>query len=267
MRFRRIITPVLAFILSIVFMVSATAAGVRVTGELKHANQVGIGETYQGTIVLRNPTDTDQQVKIYQKDYLYNYKGENFYGEPGEDSRSNAEWISLGSQQLTLDPHEKRTITYTVDVPDDETLTGTYWSMIMVEGSPKSPSEKKSGASIIQNTRYAVRIDTNIGGTGTRKIRIIDSQLKKTDQGLSFQLNVKNTGERYLAPIVVLEVYDKKGETIGRFKTQKFSLHPGCSVGYLVSLPELESGNYPAMLYIDNLDQYVWGTQVELDVS
>ena len=144
----------------------------------------------------------------------------------------------------------------------------------MVEGSSESSpvtstgNESQAGASIVSKVRYAVRIDTNIGDTGVRSIAVIGSHMRQTDDGLSFQVDIENTGERALGPVVSLEVYNEQGDFIGRFDSEngKQSLHQRCSVVYKVPVPALESGAYPAMLYIDNLDEYVWSAQVNIKV-
>jgi len=278
MRFKRVVVLAFSCLLLVSFAYRCVMADVDVANGLKHVDVVEIGETYQGMIVLKNDSDTTQEIRMYQTDYLYYYDEAGVrrvrYGEPGQDPRSNAHWISFDSHQLRIPPHEERSITYIVSVPSDETLVGTYWSLIMVQpvavsAAPSSTlNESQVGANVTQLVRYAVRIETNIGDTGTREISIIGSQLSETDDGLLFRVYIENIGQRCLKPIICLEVYDEQGNLEGRFdsETRQRSIHPGCSARYLVSLPALESGSYPAMLYIDNLDEYVWGAQVNIEV-
>ena len=277
MRFKRVVVLAFSCLLLVSFAYRCVMADVDVANGLKHVDVVEIGATYQGMIVLKNDSDTTQEIRMYQTDYLYYYAGEVRrvrYGEPGQDPRSNAHWISFDAHQSPLAPHEERLISYTVSVPSDETLVGTYWSLIMVQpvavsAAPSSTlNESQVGANVIQLVRYAVRIETHIRDTGTREISIIGSQLSEADDGLLFRVDIKNIGQRCLKPITYLEVYDEQGSLVGRFdsETRERSIHPGCSVRYRFPLAGVPGGKYKALVIFDNGDEYVWGAQYDLEL-
>ena len=73
-------------------MPCVSVAGVSVTSGLTYEKEAQVGETCRGVIQLRNTGEDPQEVKIYQTDYLFFCDGRNIYGEPGKDSRSNADW-------------------------------------------------------------------------------------------------------------------------------------------------------------------------------
>ena len=60
------------------------------------------GETYRGTIVLRNTGAAPAEAKVYQTDYSFAADGSNLYGAPGRLPRSNANWISLSRELVTI---------------------------------------------------------------------------------------------------------------------------------------------------------------------
>ena len=119
---------------------STTEAGVSIIGGLSHQKKVnpGPGETYKGSILIKNTGTEPQEVKIYQTDYQFRFDGSNNYGPPGKLKRSNANWLSFNPHRLIIPPNDVLRVNYTVKVPDDPNLVGTYWSMLMVEGIPKS---------------------------------------------------------------------------------------------------------------------------------
>ncbi len=120
-------------------------AGVAIVGELIHEREATVGESYQGIIFVRNSSEQSQEIKVYQTDYLFFFDGRNIYGEPGRMERSNAKWISFSPKQLTIPANEVSQVNYTIDVPADETLVGTYWSILMIEGiSEMLPEATKS---------------------------------------------------------------------------------------------------------------------------
>ena len=247
-------------------------AGVSVTGGLTHEKVVEISETYQGTILVKNNSDKLEEVKIYQTDYLFFCDGRNIYGEPGKDARSNADWISFSPARLIIPSQETAAVNYIIMVPEDKSLAGTYWSMIMVEGigkdSPEAstaPEEDKTKISIRQVMRYGIQIVTHIGDSGIRNLKILDQKFIKEKENYLFQLDIENVGERWLRPQVWAELYNQKGSFIGKFSGGVLRIFPGTSVRYRIGLNDIPSGEYKALLVIDNGDEYVWGLQYNLE--
>jgi hypothetical protein len=64
-----------------------------------------------------------------------------------------------------------------VQIPEDDTLCGTYWSLLMVEPVPEVQAEVKQDQraqvsyGITQVVRYAAQIITHIEDSGTRQIK------------------------------------------------------------------------------------------------
>jgi len=247
-------------------------AGVSVVGGLSHERIVEISETYQGTILVKNNSDESEEVKIYQTDYLFFCDGRNIYGEPGKEARSNADWISFSPAHLMIPPQETAVVSYTIRVPGDKSLVGTYWSMIMVEGigkdSPEAstaPEEDKTKISIRQVIRYGIQIVTHIGDSEIRNLKILDQKFIKEKENYLLQLDIENVGERWLRPEVWAELYNQKGSFIGKFSGGVLRIYPGTSVRYKIDLNDIPSGKYKTLLVIDNGDEYVWGLQYNLE--
>ena len=169
------------------------------------------GQSYSGAIVVTNSGETAGVARVYQTDYMFFSDGSNAYGEPGELDRSNAEWITFGPRLLELPPGASSTIEYVVDVPDDGALAGTYWSLIMVEEMPVTPSMsdpadgrvEEMEAGVSQVLRYGVQVVTQVGDSGTRTLRFADKMLTVTADGTrELHADVENTGERGLRPFL-----------------------------------------------------------------
>ena len=115
------------------FSIINTSAAIIVVGELTHEKVVQTGASYSGEIVIENPGSESQEVKIYQTDYSFYSDGSVIYGNPGEIPRSNANWITFSPKRINIEAGGTTKVQYTVNVPDIETFTGTYWSIFMVE--------------------------------------------------------------------------------------------------------------------------------------
>lgn len=239
-------------------------------GGLTHERVAKVGETYRGVIFIRNSSEKLQEVKVYHTDYLFFFDGRSIYGEPGKDARSNANWISFRPKRLTIPPKETSGVNYTVNVPDDENLVGTYWSMLMVEGisknSPGAIREEKGKVKlgIRQVTRYGIQMVTNIGDTGARRLKFLETKLLKEEERRILQVDMENIGERWLRPFLWAELYDEKGSYIGRFEGGGWRIYPGTSVRYRLDLSQAPKGEYKALVIADCGGEDVFGVTCTL---
>lgn len=261
------------FLLLFIFLNNFCDAAVSVVGELSHEKIVKLGERVEGIIFLKNNGEIPAEVRIYQTDYLFFADGRNIYSEPGSVSRSNAKWISLGPTRLTILPNQTNPVHYILQVPDDSSLKGSYWSMIMVEPIALAPLESitkekgkiKLGVQTI--VRYGIQIVTDIGDTGVRKIRFANKKIINEEGKKLLQIDIENIGERWLSPLVWTEIYNEKGQSMGRLQGDKFRIYPGCSVRQKFDLTRLMKGKYKALIVCDNGDEHIFGGRFELRVE
>jgi len=256
--------------LLIIALASPAAAGVSVLGGLTYEMTLKPGGEYEGTIQLLNSGDEPAQVRIFQTDYSFFSDGRTYYGEPGTTPRSNAGWLNVSPSRVTIPPKETVSIYYVAKAPDDPALTGTYWSVIMIEplaetGSPNIKSQDGKVTLGLQTViRYAVQIITNIGETGNSAMRLADNRLLHRDGKTILQADIENVGDRWMSPAVYAEFYDKDGRSVGRYESGKQRVFPSCSVRHLFDLTAVPVGSYTALFVFDNGDDRVFGATYEV---
>jgi hypothetical protein len=262
---RRMILTVLFFC----FLIPCVAmAEVTIPGGLTKEREARIGEEYHGVIVIQNSSDERQEVKAYQTDYLFFHDGKNIYGEPGKLGRSNANWITFSPERFIIPPKDSYTLKYTVKVPDNEALVGTYWSVIMVEGvAPVSSDTIRNGIGVRQVMRYGIQMVTHIGNTGERKIKFLNTQLLRVQEKRILQIDVENIGERWLRPVLWTELFDEEGGQKGKFDGRKIRIYPGTSARIRVDLSEVPDGKFMALVVADNGDEYIFAAQLTLNIT
>ena len=253
---------------------SLSSAQIAVIGGLSHDRDVAPGETYEGAVTIKNDTESEQEVKVYQRDYFFTSDGKNLYGDPGKLPRSNAPWITFGPSSVVLPPKGSANVTYTVAVPGDSAgkpLIGSYWSMLMVESVPPGSPESsiRNGDStrlgLFQNIRYAIQIASHVANTGEKMVRFLDVRLTKHDGGARvLQVDIENSGSLYMKPDVTVELFGANGQSRGRISGGKFRMYPGTSVRHLISLDEIPPGTYKALIVVDAGGQDVFGAQYTL---
>ncbi len=244
------------------------SAKILVLNGLTHEHNSLQGETIKGIIEIKNTAETEQSVQIYQKDYWYWHTGESRHDEPGTLERSNAKWLTMNPLFVTLQPDETANIEYELTIPSTDSLIGTYWSVVMVEGiTPPDTSAHPGGMRINTVVRYAVQIISNIGDTGTRNLEFVNFTLNKEEEGTLLQVAISNTGERMLRPELGMEIYDAEGESIGTLTADKRKLYPGTSANITIDLSSLKPGNYSGILIADCDEDHVFGTNLNLEIK
>lgn len=267
------ITTIFLTLLLFLLIPYVAEAGVAIVGELAHERKARVGESYQGIIFIRNSSEQPQEAKVYQTDYLFFFDGRNIYGEPGQMKRSNAKWIHFSPKQLTIPANEVSQVNYTINVPVDEVLVGTYWSILMVEEISESPPEAigdekgEPTLGIRQVIRYGIQMVTHIGDAGVRRLEFLKTRLLREKEGRILQVDIENTGERLLRPFLWAELYDEKGSHIGRFEGGKFPIriYPETSVRYRVDLTQVPKGTYKTLVVADCGGEDIFGVTYTLE--
>jgi len=247
---------------------AGSGAQIAVVGSTVEERTAAPGESYTGTIVVRNLTQQDQPVRIYQTDYLFFADGTSHFSDPGTTERSNAKWITPTVRSLLVPPSSEMTVTYVVKVPADS-LAGTYWSAIMVEGTPTEAGRSSGGrpqVGIGAVVRYGVQVATHIRTSGSRKVSFANSRfLTDTTTGQqTFELEVKNVGERAYRPALWIEVYDEQGSLRANTRQERGLLYPGTSLRQVFALGKLTPGTYRAIVFADSGEDAVFASQFTL---
>lgn len=233
---------------------------------------LSIGESVSGVIPILNPEKEPKTVRIYQTDYLFYADGRNEFGKPASTPRSNATWITYSPNQVVIPANGSAEVSYRISVPNDPSLKGTYWSVLMIEPlpvgalTPPPPQKGKIVLGMQTVIRHAVQIITNIDDTGTRALQFVSKTLISREGKTFFLLDVKNTGERWLVPEVDIDLYGPNGP-MGRYPGGKLRIFPGCSVRYTIDLGPLKPGRYQALVIADAGEEKVFGARYLLEIK
>ena len=252
------------------FAATACGASIVVLGPLVREHQMEPGQEAGGTFEVRNPANKTQEVKIYQTDYFFAAGSGSVYGEPGQLPRSNARWVTYTPQRLVLPPGEGVKVNYTIRTPDDASLAGTYWSMLMVEPVPEDSPESSLAESskpmiaIRQVVRYGIQVITHVGTMGRRELKFTRIRLQEEEGKRILAVDVENIGEQMLSGTFWTEFYDGGGRLVGKLDDEKKRLHPGTSVRFTVELAGFQDATYKALIVVDCGGDDVFGASANL---
>ena len=224
------------------------------------------GEAYAGRVAIENTGTTAETVRLYQTDYQFSADGTSSFDAIGHRPRSNGLWISLQSSQVTVPPGTTVSVPYTVSVPASDTLRGTFWSVIMVEGAMKpatgtSGDRAKAQVGLGTVIRYAVQVATHIGPSGTRTVKFTKAGVVPSDSSSAIELDVNDVGERAYRPVLWVEVYDAEGNLRAKAKQSRGLLYPGSSLRQHFDLGKLAPGTYKAVIFADTGEDSVFASQ------
>jgi hypothetical protein len=241
-------------------------AQIAVIGNTIDEHTASAGQRYEGTIIVRNLTPQSQPVRIYQTDYSFFSDGTSRFDSAGTTPRSNARWITPSATSLTIPPSADVTLTYTVALPSVDTLRGTYWSAVMIEGAPTAPpSTAARQVGIGAVIRYAVQVATHLPVTGSRTVRLTKEAFVPDTAGTRrLDMVVQNAGERAYRPALWVELYDANGTLRTRLEQQRGLLYPGTSVTQRFTFGNLPAGDYKAVVFADTGDDAVFAAQYKL---
>jgi hypothetical protein len=229
------------------------------------------GQKYTGAIIVSNPGAQPQVARIYQTDYRFASDGTTHYDDPGSSPRSNASWIAPQATRITVPPNSQVAVPYSVAVPLGDSLRGTYWSLIMVEGAPTEPSAAgsaggKPAMALGAVMRYAIQLATHIQNSGTRTVQFSAAAAAKMGTGAAaLDVDLLNTGERGYRPTLWVEVYDAQGALRAKAEQTRGLLYPGTSLHQHFDLGTLPSGTYKAMIFADTGEDSVFATQYTIN--
>ncbi len=244
-------------------------AGITIFGELSHEKEAIPGQTYTGTIYVKNDGDDLEEVKIFQTDYFFYSNGTTEYGDAGTLERSNAIWIEFSPSRLSVPPQGQMAVTYRITVPEDQSLFGTYWSMLMVEPIPKnSPENPLSQNTVGINTviRYGIQMVTNIKGTGEPNLQFQDVKLLRGESGPYLQVDIINKGTLLTRPKVWVDLVDSNAKAVGRRESREMRIYPETSVRYRIDLSSVRAGNYQALVVADGGENAMVGSRYNLNI-
>lgn len=246
---------------------TVASANIVVVNGLTHEFQVVPGQEYNGAIEIQNASDEAKSVKIYQTDYWFSFTGESRHDDPGSMERSNAGWIKPGLSFVTLQPNETQMITFEIKVPQANNLNGTYWSVIMVEGVENpDPETAKTGFTINTVVRYAIQVVTDFANSGNANLEFIRLGLVSEEGIPVLEADIENTGDRLLKPVLSIEIFNEHGDSQGVIRIDRRRIYPGTSIRAHIRLEGIKPGHYSGVLIADCGDDYVFGTQLNLEL-
>jgi hypothetical protein len=170
------------------------------------------------------------ELAISASDVLKDAEKGSFYETAPHHDRSSLKWLQLDVKQILIPPRGETTFQYSVQVPKQLPLKGSYWAMILVEPVMKdgeAPVQKQQGYTIKSKIRYSYLIVLDIGVEEPR-IKVLKKELK-SEPNLQYAVDLKNTGGSMTFSKIMLDLYTPEGVFVRKIETLPRILLPNCS--------------------------------------
>ncbi|TDX90844.1 uncharacterized protein DUF3324 [Chryseobacterium daecheongense] len=257
------------FLVTLFLHIGFLHASIVILNGLTHSYKVEGGKTYKGKISMENTDSTPQNVKIYLQDFSYKADGSISYSAPKTNEKTNADWIKLTTNLLTLQAKEKTELYYEITVPDTIAQVGSYWSVIIIEPVENIQPDKKEGITITSIIRYAVQIITDYNSESAKPdLKFESVRIDKEDGKQILKIAIANKGNLYCKPTATVEVYHRKnGQKAGVFSSQAMGLLPSTSKLFYIDISKLPPDQYNAAIIATDEDENAFALNVELEVK
>ncbi len=232
-------------------------ASVVVLNGLTHTHALGMNSVTQGKIILKNQGAKPERVLIYQEDLTMDCNaGVNFSSEL-VNKNSLRPFLQTSVDERILQPDEEYVIFYDIDITKSNLETGTYWSIIMIEGAEPVREQEENNVKINSVIRYAVQVIGDVGVFKGPEIHYINVQFEgfedslETDQKV-IKVRLENRGTFSARIALSLELYNSQGESIKTLAGENKRIYPGGCSEFQFAIEELSPMEYSGVIIADS---------------
>lgn len=262
---------ILTSLLLVVFISIPMHANIVILNGLTHIHNGELNDQLTGEILIKN-TDTKKEHSflLYLEDLDQNCTN-NLYLKAGEHQRSLKEWISINTYEKTLAPNEEFSIEYSIEISKktnvDSLYNGTFWSVIMLEGTtPIKKESKENSIQFLSKIRYAIQIIASIGETINSEIEFVNIKVDEEDGIHTLFAEIENKSIYIVHPELILEIFDELGETIEAITIPARKIYPHSCKKFNIQIPKIPKGEYYATL-IANYDNEMYGAELCIEIK
>jgi hypothetical protein len=273
---------VLLGVLALLALLPNTAQAQRFSADIQsHKLEAAPGDELSGTFGVSNFSSEPVTLNVLTGDWVREFTTESGTvvpyafkeGHTGQEARSLVEWITFSPDKLTLEPGAEALISYRVEVPDDQELSGSYWGLFFIEEG-KTEEEIKtepapdthSQVGIKVKFRYILKIYVTIEDSAVAEPQFEAVEFSSENGNSTARSTIANPGPTFLMPTLIAQIRDAAGNVVYQSEEQKTTILPESSRTVAVGLPglELAAAEYLLLLILDYGEPQLLAAQTKL---
>jgi len=255
-------------VIAFVFCMNLSFSNVIIINGLTHSYSGVSGQTFQGQIILANTSHEDQRVTFNLSEAIYSCVGGRIFDQDVQHKNSSTEWFEGATMDKVLGPKEKYIFKYSITVPNDSKLNGSYWTTLMVNVEKPIREETVSNIGLDTKIRYAVRLLTDVNVKENVNIDFVGVNLSLNSVNRKKQLEIQISNQSIFIENVKLslEIYDAYGNMLLETETKRAKVFPEVCRDFIVDVSGLPLGTYQCVVMADSREEYV-GTNMNLIIE
>lgn len=216
------------------------------------------GQTKSYKINLNNDTDKKQEFTIKVYDFNMNGKGKSSFLKSGTGDFSLSKWMNVSPTFFEVGSGQKKEITFTVSVPNDETGNRAAWSIIMIEQAeprkqlePAKQSDATVALGVVPTFAFGVFVYQNPPTVKTDNVEMTNFRMETKDDENTFYIEATNNGNGIAYCTSYIDMINNATGAQTRLTVKKFTIVPGLIRDFTFKLPGMVPGEYTAVGVLD----------------
>lgn len=272
----------LALVLAVLLLSPAWPQGFS-AGLSGHEHTAQPGDVIQGSVRVSSMSDEPITLEITLGDFVRGKAGSELEGSYqfetvlGQEERSASPWVRFAPGIIDLQPGESAEVMYQISIPEDSSLTGSYWTVLFVQPTATEEQIKTEvdadstvpSIGITIKFRYAIRIYVNIGNNPPAKPQFTGLEVEPMKDGLMVKPTLRNDGLVFIRPKLTVQLKNLSGEVVFQTNTTTYTLLPQSSyTGNIEARPMyLEDGEYLLVVIGDSGTPELIAAQTKVTLS
>ncbi len=218
------------------------------------------GENIAGKLTLHNTSDQNVKMKVYWEDFVYKppFDGSKDFLPKGTTEHSVANWINVPARTLTFGPYAKKTVSYSINVPD-HIQKGHHGVLFFEKESVEVQGTK--GLNVVTRVGCLFFIEPK---NKSKKADITNFRFN----GKEFIADFANQGSVVLIPDGTFYIIDQEGMVFDRGEINKIYLPPGETGEYKMAFHrDLDPGLYTLVMTVGLEDDDVLVKEIDFKKS
>ena len=227
------------------------------------------GKSKTAKIKINNDTEESKAFRVKFNDFNMNEHGKSQFVEPGNGKYGISNWVSVSPSFVEVMPGEKKEVTVTIDVPNDEAGKKAAWGIMMIEETTERKSldygnnnNESIAFGIIPTLAFGVFLYQNPPGVSTNEVEIMDFMVQEKEENYYVNIDAQNTGTGIAYCKAYVELTNLDNGDQEKLLVKSFTIVPELTRVFSFQLPEaLASGKYSAVGVID------YGNEEEIEAA
>jgi len=208
-----------------------------------------LGAVVQSQVLVTNEGTAAGTVRLYPVDATTGQTGGIVYRTDQDPRQDIGAWLTLDTQELTLDPGESRAVAFTLAIPPSAP-PGQHVGGLVAEDETILSSSSGGAVRLNVKSLSIVAVQVNLPGPALDRLDVTSIRADVLAGSQRILIGLSDSGTTMLKPTGALDLLDAQGQTVRHLPLALDTLLPRTQIEYPAVVPgaPLAPGAYTARL-------------------